>query len=471
MGSAVEKRDGTCEGATFQHQPKEGEVVSSSGGRSTLVCCGREDQEVGRRGREIEASHQRTREMACNSGSHQPRQFALGGIRQEDPARTPSHQTVHRENYCQGRNRRSDNSSHSPRLAPHSETVGRTEDGRSLPPYRVEGGRRYNLRDVRRAIWLLTILAQQTQPASLTLRQLASLSGLPLVVCSRYIACLARYGLIGIRRRKGRKGCRIWLSHRGWLFLERLKKCSPDCPENVPLSPTPPFLNTAVSLQTLNNTVGVALATLPAQVKSKTRLILQEFKRLGGILRNRDDWGKAGRLFKNLINMFGFETAIEIVRIVIGAFGRCLATLVYALKYWALARLREWRGKGARKKRDEEPMPIYHRKWSEVKKEIFSDDDDEPILPPPIPSNPTPSDTIQLEEPENCIKCGRSIAEVPLDDSGVCIHCMGYNLKCANCGTTESKPFSEIQYRERFDAVLCRPCYIKRFNKLLEVTV
>lgn len=346
--------------------------------------------------------------------------------------------------------------------------VGRTGERRRPHQNRVEKGRRRRngLRDPRRSLLLLTILAQQVSPASVTLRQLAAMSGLPLVVCSRYVYSLARLGLISIKKGKGRKGCRIWLSHRGWLFLERLK-CSFNEPENVPLSPTPPIRYTAVSLQTLKNTVGVALATLPAQVKSKTRLLLQEFKRLGGILRGKDDYGKAGRLFKKLYETFGFETAIEIIRCVLGAFGRCLATLVYALKYWALARLREWRGEKTQKE-EETVLAPYHRKWSEVKKELYAYDDDEIVITVKPQENQEQIEPADEDEPDACIKCGRSISEVPLDEDGVCIYCLGYTPACVDCGTTESKPYAEIQFREKFGEVLCRPCFIKRYKKLLE---
>jgi len=66
-------------------------------------------------------------------------------------------------------------------------------------------------------------------------------------------------------------------------------------------------------------------------------------------------------------------------------------------------------------------------------------------------------------ENDRCRQCGRHNSEIPLfDDSGLCLECAGYPTQrvCYDCNGD-----FEVAYRERFDALLCRRCYLKRLAR------
>jgi len=69
----------------------------------------------------------------------------------------------------------------------------------------------------------------------------------------------------------------------------------------------------------------------------------------------------------------------------------------------------------------------------------------------------------ETEDADRCRRCGKHNSEIPIcDDSGLCLECAGYPTQriCYDCGGD-----FEIAYRERFDTLLCRRCYMKRLAR------
>jgi len=69
----------------------------------------------------------------------------------------------------------------------------------------------------------------------------------------------------------------------------------------------------------------------------------------------------------------------------------------------------------------------------------------------------------ETDNADRCRRCGKHNSEIPIcDDTGLCLECAGYPTQriCYDCGGE-----FEVAYRERFDALLCRRCYMKRLAR------
>jgi len=69
----------------------------------------------------------------------------------------------------------------------------------------------------------------------------------------------------------------------------------------------------------------------------------------------------------------------------------------------------------------------------------------------------------ETDDTDRCRQCGRHNSEIPIfEDSGLCLECAGYTTLrvCSDCGDE-----FEVAYRERFDTLLCRRCYLKRLAR------
>jgi len=82
---------------------------------------------------------------------------------------------------------------------------------------------------------------------------------------------------------------------------------------------------------------------------------------------------------------------------------------------------------------------------------------DTPLAPA---AQPTENNEEENDDTDKCRQCGRHNSEIPIcDDTGLCLECAGYPTKrvCYDCNGE-----FEVAYRERFDALLCRRCYLRR---------
>jgi len=69
----------------------------------------------------------------------------------------------------------------------------------------------------------------------------------------------------------------------------------------------------------------------------------------------------------------------------------------------------------------------------------------------------------ETEYADRCRQCGKHNSEIPIcDDTGLCLECAGFTTLriCNDCGGE-----FEVAYRERYDTLLCRRCYLKRLAR------
>jgi len=192
--------------------------------------------------------------------------------------------------------------------------------------------------------------------------------------------------------------------------------------------------------------------------------------------------------------------------------------IVWLLKSGCAERfLRECHSKEKREEGrcESEFEPIYYRKWREVKREIYGLEGLEEKTKnattgeyedSEVPHNIERTLSVVLsssEQSENgnllnegteepldgvcergevqdcCLKCGQKEEELNkrgifLCVDGICTACKGmelYSHQCADCGLERDQPFNEVKYREDFDLVLCRKCWLKRVKgKLIGAT-